>query len=186
MAKQDTITMETEAFNKAMKKFMSMSDVGAEKSIKKIAFMLLGHIIGDLPGEKSFGLDARANAQAKGKPISGRHPVDTGRSRAGWYASMRGLQGNFDFSKDSSGHGNIKPAKVAQGKKDGSFKNNLKGKSQKYVDLINGVDYIMYLEYGRSTQAPAGMVRIGMRKMTGAMPKVMGKQFLADWNRLKM
>jgi len=182
-----TLKLETKEFNKAMKKFMAKSDVDSGKAIKKIAFDLLGHIIGDLPVEKTFDLDTRALAEARGHPISGRHPVDTGRARAGWYASVKGLGSNFDFTKPPKiGENNIKPVKVSQGEKEGGFTDNTKASFMKYVDLINGVDYIMYLEYGYSMAAPAGMVRISMQKMRGVLPKVMGKQFLVDWNKLGM
>uniref|UniRef100_A0A6M3LEC0 Putative tail protein n=1 Tax=viral metagenome TaxID=1070528 RepID=A0A6M3LEC0_9ZZZZ len=183
--KTTSLKLETQEFNKALKKFMAKSDVDSGKVIKKIAFDLLGNIIGDLPTEKTFDLDTRALAEARGHPISGRHPVDTGRARAGWYASIKGLGGNFDFTKPGP-ENNINSNKVALGQKEGDFIDNTKALSMKYVDLINGVDYILYLEYGYSMQAPAGMVRIGMRSMYGVLPKVMGKQFLADWNQLGM
>jgi len=51
------------------------------------------------------------------------------------------------------------------------------------VELINGVPYILFLEYGSSLQAPAGMVRISMRKMTGRMPKELNQEFLTEWNK---
>ena len=182
-----TLKLETQEFNKALKKFMEKSNVDSGLVIKKIAFDLLGHIIGDLPMEKTFDLDTRALAEARGHPISGRHPVDTGRARAGWYASVKGLGSNFDFTKPpKTGENNIKPAKVSQGEKEGDFTDNTKVSSMKYVDLINGVNYIMYLEYRYSNQSPAGMVRISMQKLRGVLPKVMGKQFLADWNKLGM
>lgn len=179
-----TLQFETEKFNAALKTFLKKSDIDSGKVIKRIAFVLLGHIIGDLPGENKFGLDERALAESKGKSITGRHPVDTGRARAGWYASVRGLGGTYDFTKSGSGGKGIDSKKISQGQSEGSFVDNTKSPFMKYVDLINGVDYIMYLEYGYSAQAPAGMVRISMKSMYETLPKTMGKQYLADWNRL--
>ena len=54
----------------------------------------------------------------------------------------------------------------------------------KYVELINNVKYILFLEYGSSDQAPFGMVRISMRKLRGRLPKDLGDEFRKDWNRI--
>ena len=174
------IEMETKEFNKALKTFMKKSDLSAEKVIKKTAFDLLGHILGKLPGEQRFGLSTRALAKAKDKSITGRHPVDTGRARAAWYPSVRGLGGNFNFSSGD----NIKTSEVEKGKKEGAFTDRTKNKNLKYVDLINGVRYIILLEYGYSKTAPIGMVRVSMRQMYGAIPNMLGQEFIQEWNKV--
>jgi len=151
--------METKSFNKAIKKFMKKSDIGADKVLRKVAFDLLANILRPEP--------------------KGRHPVDTGRARAGWYASMVGLGNKFDLSK-----GIKSDSQVEQGKKEGSFVDKTKSKWNKYIELVNAVSYIMFLEYGHSQAAPAGMVRISMRKMRGALPKAMSKEFRTEWNKI--
>jgi len=105
--------------------------------------------------------------------------VDTGRARAAWYTSMKGLAGQFDFS---SGVGDEN--KVAEGKKQGKFIDKTKNRFNKYVELINAVKYILFLEFGSSQQAPGGMVRISMRKMRGKLPKSLGKEYKKDWNKI--
>ena len=169
-----SISFETKKFNQAIKAFAAKSNLSTEKVIRKIAFDLLAGILSGLPEAKGFTIPNT-------RGITGRHPVDTGRARAAWYASIQGLGGNFDFDSGIKGKN-----AVAQGKKEGSFKNNLKSfVGEKYVELINGVPYILFLEYGSSLTAPAGMVRISMRKMTGRMPKKLNQEFLAEWKRFK-
>ena len=109
--------------------------------------------------------------------------VDTGRARAGWYASVQGLGGSFDFnSRVDPGN-----SKVSQGKREGSFIDKTKGVLDKYVVLINGVDYIVFLEYGHSKeQAPVGMVRISMRKLRGVMPKMIDEVFISEWKKFRI
>ena len=51
------------------------------------------------------------------------------------------------------------------------------------MDLINAVNYIMFLEYGYSNTAPAGMVRVSMRKMRGELPKYLNAAFVDDWKK---
>lgn len=105
--------------------------------------------------------------------------VDTGRARAGWYASAQGLGKSLDFSSGIKGDN-----KVSEGKKKGSYKEKLSGFSNKYIEMINGVSYIIYLEYGWSKQAPTGMVRISMRQMRGKLAKnYLSPEFKANWNK---
>ena len=168
-----TIEFETRKFNDALKKFIKRTDISAEKVIRKIAFDLLAGIISGLPKADKFSIPDTGG-------ITGRHPVDTGRARAAWYPSVVGLGGTFDFSSRVKNE----KSQVEKGKKEGGFKNNLKNVfGEKYVELINGVPYILFLEYGHSAQAPAGMVRISMRKMTGKMPKALDEEFLNEWNK---
>jgi hypothetical protein len=53
---------------------------------------------------------------------------------------------------------------AAQGRSEGSFREDLDGANQ-FIEVTNGVPYIKRLEYGYSTQAPAGMVRVSMREL---------------------
>lgn len=73
-----------------------------------------------------------------------RTPVDTGRARAGWYPAAQRL---------GLGTGN--------GNGEGSIEIKLEGK-KKYIEITNRVNYIVYLEYGKSKQAPAGMARVSL------------------------
>ena len=110
--------------------------------------------------------------------------VDTGRARAGWHTGISGLHSGyanrFNWSKDVKTTGT---KGIPEGKAKGSFKSNLTG-NNKYVELINGVDYIVFLEYGYSKQAPAGMVRIALEKMRGQMPNLISDEFLTNWNKM--
>jgi len=157
MATKNNFTMkiETAKFNRFLKSFVARSNLSTNLVIKKIALDLLVQILK-------------------------RSPVDTGRSRAAWYPSMQGLGGSYDLQRKLK---DPTKSKVSEGKKQGSYKENLKFTVNKYVELINGVDYIIYLEYGYSKQAPYGMVRISMRKMRGKMPKALNKEFRKDWNK---
>lgn len=177
MAKDFSIEMETKKFNRTMKRFIKKSGLSTEVIIRKTAFDLLALILaGKLP---SGGKNAQL-PEAVRTVSTGRHPVLSGRSRAAWFASVVGLGKNFDFSKGVSSDDN----QVSEGKNEGAFKNNLKAKSNKWVELINNVKYILFLEHGSSKQAPVGMVRISMRKLRGRMPKDLSKEFLKDWNKI--
>uniref|UniRef100_A0A6M3INJ9 Putative tail protein n=1 Tax=viral metagenome TaxID=1070528 RepID=A0A6M3INJ9_9ZZZZ len=71
---------------------------------------------------------------------------------------------------------------IADGKKKGSFVDATKGFGSKYVELINGVDYMIFLEYGWSKAAPAGVVRVAIQKMKGNLPALMNDEYIANWN----
>ena len=152
-----TLELETAEFNKALIEFIKKSDLSTDVIIRKTALDLLANILRPEP--------------------YGRHPVDTGRARSGWYMAAQGLGMSF------SDQGN-NPAAITEGKASGGFAEHLKGYLEKYVELVNAVDYILFLEYGYSQAAPAGMVRISMRKMTGKMPEALTAEFLKDWNQV--
>jgi hypothetical protein len=153
-----TLSMETEKFNLALKKFMLRSNISEDKVIRKVAFDLLSNMLQPEP--------------------YGKYPVDLGQSRAGWYASVVGLGKKFDFDSRVKGE-----SKVNEGKAQSKFKSNLTG-SNKYVEMINGVNHTIFLEYGHSRQAPAGFIRISMRKMRGKLPKELGEAYKKDWNAI--
>ncbi len=97
------------------------------------------------------------------------------------------MGGSFDFTKAGrSGRGvKIDPEEVAKGKREGGFRDKLKSRFTPYVELINGVPYIIYLEYGWSQSAPAGMLRVSMREMRGELPKYMSREYIKNWKKFK-
>ena len=160
------LRVETRNFNRHIKQFKRRSDLATSVILKKFAFDLL-------------------------KKIITKNPVDTGRSRAGWYVAMEQLGGKDWFvarktkprrvsSGDPKGYSE---SEVSIGKRLGSYKEKLTG-AVKWIELVNGVDYIIYLEYGYSLQAPYGMVRLSMREIgKGKLPKDLGKEYQKEWNK---
>ncbi len=157
-----TIEAQTAAFNRDILAFIREAGISADKVIRKTAFDLLAMILRP--------------------PPLGKHPVDTGRARAAWYASMNGLGMNFDLSQGLSSK-----SQVDKGKREGDFIEHLGPEyKQKWVELVNGCPYIVYLEYGHSKlSAPYGMVRVSIRKMRGSegLPWRMGKAYREAWNK---
>lgn len=93
-------------------------------------------------------------------------PVDTGRARGGWQAYLiaQGVPVRVTSQKPGGGRaGAFSEAAVAQGIAEGSYEEEF-SRTDAFVALINAVEYIVYLEYGSSDQAPAGMVRITFRE----------------------
>jgi hypothetical protein len=85
-------------------------------------------------------------------------PIDTGRAAASWELSI-----GFPSEEADLGPGSWAGAKemaivAARAVVERIVESNMFEK----VYLNNTVPYIDYLEYGHSSQAPAGMVRIGM------------------------
>lgn len=158
-----TMKLETKAFNRHVRDFLKKSNISVEKGLKKFAFDLLTRIIK-------------------------KNPVDTGRSRAAWYIAMEKLGGSIGVSMPSdtprkSGKSRTYPAGVAEGRSKGRFIDHTKGFLDKYIEIINGISYIIYLEYGYSGQAPFGMVRLSMRELRrGKLPQEMSEQLQKDWN----
>lgn len=99
----------------------------------------------------------RASALEVAKRLVNRTPVDTGRARGGWtvYMDEEGIPVEVGGND----------AAVKQGQEDSRVEKNLDGPGEKFVELINGVPYIVMLEHGHSDQAPAGMVRITIREL---------------------
>lgn len=77
-------------------------------------------------------------------------PVDTGRARGGWVASIG--------SPSTGGSTDTTGAKTIS-----SANNKAKKAPGNVYYLTNGVEYIEYLEYGRSQQAPQGMARVTVK-----------------------
>jgi len=158
-----SITIESQEFNRHVADFMRKSTLPAAIVIKKFAFDLLAKII--------------------------KHtPVDTGRARGGWLPAMERLAGDTGkvaVINISGGSKNFDQQAVEEGKTEGDFidnTNNMFGREQ-WVEIINGVEYVIYLEYGHSQQAPYGMVRLSMREIRGAqLPQDMVQELKKVWN----
>lgn len=118
------------------------------------------------------------------------NPVDTGLSRAGWSAAgeMLGVpvpQGRIG--------GDPPPKTVLEGPIRISAKHKGEAKLDKNgarvtLTLTNGVEYTIDLEYGSSTQAPFGMVRISMREVEEelgggqAIPQAIRQIYVDTWD----
>ena len=78
-------------------------------------------------------------------------------------------------------------SQVDQEKREGEFIEHLGPEHrQKWVELVNGCPYIIFLEYGHSKlSAPYGIVRVSMRKMRGEerLPWMLGKAYREAWNK---
>lgn len=80
-------------------------------------------------------------------------PVDTGRARGNWFASLNAPSSETTDSTDATGSGAInRAAGIAQRAKLGDS-----------VWLTNNLPYILPLENGSSKQAPQGMVDVNLR-----------------------
>jgi hypothetical protein len=93
-----------------------------------------------------------------------RTPVDTGRARGGWVASID-RPSEMDKPLDKSGFGTVSEA------------NNTADKSiGRIYWLTNNVVYIRSLEYGRSNQAPQGMVRLSLQEIQNAFQSFVARE----------
>lgn len=81
-------------------------------------------------------------------------PVDTGRARGNWQTTVGAPAGTETRREDPSGTQAI--AEVMANTPDGAGQE---------VFLSNSLPYIEQLEYGSSTQAPAGMMRINFARV---------------------
>jgi len=177
---------ETKEFDKSFKKFRDDCNVITPLAVKKVAFDLLAGILGGGLTGGNFSFKGKKIGSGKyagesyGNVVTGRHPVDTGRARAGWNVSIQGLGGKANLE---SGGKNIKPEAIAKGKSEGQFTDGTNNLWNPYVELTNAVPYIVYLEYGHSAQAPAGMVRVAARKMRGKLPKLLTQEYVENWNK---
>lgn len=108
------------------------------------------------------------------KRVIEKTPVDFGRARAGWasYAvhlgrSPRIGSANREGSRRTGlAHESATDAQRT-GLAEGEWREHLRGTDQ-FIELINGVPYIVHLEFGSSKQAPAGMMRLTFREMMAA------------------
>lgn len=82
-------------------------------------------------------------------------PVDTGRARANWQATIGAPAGGPLTAVDPSGRTAIAKAVQAWGRPP----------ENPVLWLTNNLDYVAGLERGRSRQAPAGMVAVSLAEM---------------------
>ena len=159
-----TVETENKNFNKHIKQFLKETNISTEKVLKKFAFDLLARIM-----KKT--------------------PVDMGRARGGWIYSAEKLSAGI-----GSGAGIVVTtsspnySKVAEnlGKSEGGYSENFRG-PDKWIEIVNGVSYIIFLEFGHSKQSAFGMVRVSMREMRhGKLPEDMSKAYKKDWNKFYM
>jgi hypothetical protein len=159
MVKAFSIEVETAAFNQHIKEFLAGVNVDTVKGVKKFAFDLTSRII-----KKT--------------------PIRTGRARGGWlvaYDKLGGFDSPVSFGR-SGGH--FSSAAVSKGKSEGGYRESTKRGPYFWVEIINGVDYIIFLEYGYSKQSPYGMVRVSMRELRGAaLVKDLSNYYKRRWNR---
>lgn len=163
-----TIEAETKRFNDKIDRFIKRSPLAVGVVIRKLALELLTRIIL-------------------------KNPVDTGRSRAGWFAAFNALGGQglaINIASSRMGKRKYKSKSagmdqnaVSEGMSKGRFIDRTKDLNP-YVEVVNGVNYTIYLEYGHSKQAPVGMVRISMREMTsdGKAVRAIKDGLIKEWN----
>lgn len=97
-------------------------------------------------------------------------PVDTGRARAGWTSYLI-EKGGRDVAVSATsapppGGGDANPNRdaIAEGRAESSFREG-RALGGPFIVLVNAVNYIVFLEFGSSGQAPAGMIRLTFREM---------------------
>lgn len=86
-------------------------------------------------------------------------PVDTGRARAGWARAIEELGGVF-------GPAGSDRSAISDGRRRGKTGTE-KGRASAVRWIVNGVDYIVFLEYGSSDQAPGGFIRVSLEQLRG-------------------
>jgi len=96
--------------------------------------------------------------------VMDKNPVRTGRSRAGWFRAAEAVGLATPGGPDA--------AMVAKGRSEGMVRMVLTG-PRKAIESVNRVPYIAALEYGASSQAPQGMIRLSMREVrTNLKPRL--------------
>lgn len=97
-------------------------------------------------------------------------PVDTGRARAGWTSYLiekggRDLAVSATSAPPPAGGGASPQADaIAEGRAQSSFREG-RTLGGPFIVLVNAVNYIAFLEFGSSGQAPSGMIRLTFREM---------------------
>jgi hypothetical protein len=119
------------SFTADISRFIGKAEKSAEQAVRRISLDLLSRVI-----LKS--------------------PVDTGRFRANWYASINYASNAVSNSVDKSGADSIR--------RGGSSINSYKlGDAAIY--LTNNLPYAYRLETGYSKQAPSGMARLSVMEI---------------------
>jgi hypothetical protein len=104
---------------------------------------------------KAFAIQL-GNAIIKGTP------VDTGRASGNWYADVNSASSEKSDAATQSGALTRVLLKGAQVTLNDTF------------TITNNLEYINALEYGHSKQAPQGMVRINLRKLSAEYQRKWG------------
>ncbi len=135
-ATQHSFEMDLDAFAKKL-------DLEKSMVVQKIASDLWTRIIGNFPAH--------------------RHPVDTGRARAGWALSI-GEPVAAVPPKDKFPEGQLAapPPEPDFSAIDGEQK----------VFIVNNVEYVQYLEAGHSKQAPNGFVLLSLMEVTAEIQAI--------------
>lgn len=128
------------SFEKKLKAFRVASIQDADKTKRAVAFSLFSSIVKDTP-------------------------VDTGRARGNWQATLGAPAASSSLRRDKR-KGPPGP-EVSQ-----EILANLPGLGKKGF-LTNNLPYSMMLEMGSSQQAPAGMVRKNMARIQGILRKAL-------------
>ena len=97
------------------------------------------------------------------------HPVASGESRAGWYPAAEALGVSFA----SMGRAQA----VARGRSLGAVTLEL-GNEDPAVIFANGVEYVIYLEYGTAGRPPLGMVRNNVEARRGELAAVLREDLI--------
>lgn len=94
-------------------------------------------------------------------------PVDTGRFRGNWQVAI-GDNPSFDLEVEVTDHASGGPGGVLA-KVNGQV---MQLKFGNTIWLVNNLPYAVALEYGHSSQAPGGMVRLTVQKWHPIVEKV--------------
>lgn len=142
---KDMLKLENKRFNRALRKINLSTNIAVPDLLKMTMMELLRLIIP-------------------------RTPIDTGRARAGWASAAEycGVQIGYSDAR------NYDSGAITGGKGEGEINHGKIGKVY-YIEAVNGVPYILMLEFGHSKQAPAGMVRISMRQIRRKFYEAVGK-----------
>ena len=99
-------------------------------------------------------------------------PVDSGQARGGWLPALSKLRGKGGPRLTSGVVGGTR-AGVAAGRKLGKYvEKGMRRRTPKpVIEIFNGVRHIVFLELGSSLQAPSGMIRLTLRKLTKTFTK---------------
>lgn len=114
----------------------------------------------DAAGDKAGMVLQRAALDLGGQMLE-RSPVDTGRFRNNWMASIGGMDSSTTMQADVSGaRSQAQLRQAVAGWKPGQT-----------IWIVNNLPYAYRLEHGYSRQAPGGMVRLAVQNYAEAVAK---------------
>jgi len=132
----NSVQVEVGGLQKELRRIQKYFPGSVEQFLRTACTELLGYIISDTP-------------------------VDTGQARAGWWRSA--IAFSMDIESELNDGDNPDDAAQEEGKSQGDYKEESKGRAF-VINMKNGVPHIVALEYGHSTQAGQGMVRVNVQK----------------------